>query len=145
MKQAMTDFFRAHTAERANGVHETGLQENGVYRYYSTQRPIAPGTFPKDQNAPVNIVNFDARSPVEDGRMQAWGYLEYPHPLTQKQAADYELHPAIQTHVKEADRPVQTTKKKSLLEDLHQKQAMLEQQKKSAAHVQKKSKEMDIS
>lgn len=144
MKQAMLDVFREHAAERAAGTHETGLQESGLYRYYSTQRPIAPGTFPKDQNAPVNIVNFDTRSPVEEGRMQAWGYLEYPQPLNTKQAADYELRPATQSHVKEADRPVQGEKKKSLLEDLHQKQAMLEQ-KKSAAHTQKKSKEMDIS
>ena len=49
-----------------------GLQENSTYRYYSTQRPVAPGTFPKrPDNKVVEIVNFDKRD-----------------------ASDYELRPA---------------------------------------------------
>lgn len=145
MKQAMQEAFRAHTAERA-AVHspDAGLQESGLYRYYSTQRPIAPGTFPKGQNAPVNIVNFDERSPVDGGQTQAWGYLEYPKPLTEKQAADYELRPAGRSHSKEAVLAEQGGKKKSILQDLHEKQAMLERQKKADAHTPKKSKEMEI-
>lgn len=32
-----------------------------MYRYYSTQRPVGPGTFP---GRPENIVNFDSREEV---------------------------------------------------------------------------------
>lgn len=74
-----------------------GLQENGFYRYYSTQRPVDIGTFPKPpNNKPVEIHNYDAdsRIPVENGMIQAWGYIEYPKPLTEKQVSDYELRPA---------------------------------------------------
>ena len=73
------------------------LQENGVYRYYSTQRPVDLGTFPKPPDNPVvRIHNYDANSriPVEKGMIQAWGYVEYQRPLTEKQADDYELRPA---------------------------------------------------
>ena len=43
-----------------------GLQENGRYRYYSTQRPVDIGTFPKPAgNAPVEIHNYDNRQLVE--------------------------------------------------------------------------------
>ena len=73
-----------------------GLQENGFYRYYSTQRPVDIGTFPKPaDNKPVEIHNYDSRIPVEDGSMLAWGYLEYAKPLTEKEARDYELKPAL--------------------------------------------------
>ena len=74
-----------------------GLQENGAYRYYSTQRPVDLGTFPKPPDNPVvEIHNFDAdsRVPVENGMIQAWGYVEYQKPLTEQQASDYELRPA---------------------------------------------------
>jgi hypothetical protein len=57
-----------------------GLQENGNYRYYSTQRPVDLGSFPKPQDNPVvEIHNYDAdsRVPVENGMIQAWGYVEY--------------------------------------------------------------------
>jgi antirestriction protein ArdC len=71
------------------------LQENGRYRYYSTQRPVDIGTFPKPaDNKPVEIHNYDSRIPVENGTMLAWGYLEYAKPLTEKEASDYELKPA---------------------------------------------------
>ena len=72
-----------------------GLQQNGRYRYYSTQRPVDLGTFPKPaDNKPVEIHNYDSRIPVENGTMLAWGYLEYAKPLTEKEARDYELKPA---------------------------------------------------
>ncbi len=74
-----------------------GLQENGTYRYYSTQRPVDLGTFPKPPDNPVvEVHNYDAdsRIPVENGMIQAWGYVEYQKPLTEKEAGDYELRPA---------------------------------------------------
>ena len=46
------------------GVHERtdGHEQAEYYRYYSTQRPVDLGTFPKPPgNAPVEIINFDER------------------------------------------------------------------------------------
>lgn len=65
-----------------------------VYKYYSTQRPVDIGTFPKTENGPDEIVNFDKRESVENGRFLAWGYLLYHAPLTEKQIYDYELRAA---------------------------------------------------
>ena len=47
-----------------------------MYRYYSTQRPVGPGTFP---GRPESIENFDTREEVP-GIGPAWGYLEYREP-----------------------------------------------------------------
>ena len=67
----------------------------GLYQYYSTQRPVDIGTFPKPpHNAPDEIVNYDQRIPVEGGAFLAWGHLTYTKPLTEKQTSDYELRPA---------------------------------------------------
>lgn len=69
--------------------------EQTEYRYYSTQRPVDIGTFPKPPgNEPIHFTNFDERRLVENGTMRAWGVLSYAHPLTDKQMYDYELRPA---------------------------------------------------
>ena len=61
-------------------------------KYYSTQRPVAPGTFPKpDGNKVIEIVNFDERQYCKEAGRDCWGYIEYEHPLSEKQAVDYEL------------------------------------------------------
>ena len=54
-------------------------------RYYLTQRPPAPGSFP---GKPVNMKAFDNRKHVEEIGRPAWGWVEYEEPLTEKQAAD---------------------------------------------------------
>ena len=75
------------------GVRQT--EAPGLYKYYSTQRPVDIGTFPKPpHNTPDEIVNYDQRIPVEGGAFVAWGHLTYTKPLTEKQASDYELRPA---------------------------------------------------
>lgn len=62
------------------------------YRYFSTQRPIAPGTFPKPIDNPIlNIKDFETRSYVGKIGREAWGYLEYEKPLTDEQIEAYEL------------------------------------------------------
>ena len=67
-----------------------------IYRYYSTQRPVDIGTFPKPSgNEPTEIQNFDVRTPVEDGAFMAWGILTYAKPLTVDEMARYELRPAL--------------------------------------------------
>ena len=106
------------------GVHERtdGHEQAEYYRYYSTQRPVDLGTFPKPPgNAPVEIINFDERRMVEGGTMRAWGELAYLKPLTEKQMEDYELRPApgnpdraarpsITAQLKEAARRVEPPK-----------------------------------
>jgi hypothetical protein len=71
-----------------------GLSEKNAYKYYSTQRPVDIGTFPKTVSGPIRFVNFDTRESVEMGRIQAWGYLIYDAPLTEKQISDYKLRAA---------------------------------------------------
>ncbi len=61
-------------------------------RYYSTQRPVAPGTFPKPAgNKVLEIVNFDELKYCPESGRDCWGYIEYEKPLTEKEAVDYEL------------------------------------------------------
>lgn len=74
--------------------HDYSVSEKTAYKYYSTQRPVDIGTFPKTENGPLYLVNFDKRESVEQGRFLAWGYLVYDAPLTEKQMADYELRAA---------------------------------------------------
>ena len=59
-------------------------------RYYSLLRPVAPGSYPK-RIEPVEIKNFYDRIYVEEIGMEAWGYIEYPEPLTEQEAEDYDL------------------------------------------------------
>ena len=67
-----------------------------IYLYYSTQRPVDIGTFPKPLgNEPVEIQNYDQRTPVEDGAFMAWGVLTYTKPLTADDMARFELRPAL--------------------------------------------------
>ena len=78
-------------------VKNTELGPDGVYRYYSTQRPVDIGTYPKPpDNLPLSIVNYDddRRRPVANGRLMAWGELTYAKPLTEKQMEDYEVKPS---------------------------------------------------
>ena len=65
------------------------------YKYYSTQRPIDIGTYPKPPEAPkVELIFYDQRKPVENGTALAWGELIYDAPLTPEQVSDYELRPS---------------------------------------------------
>ncbi len=65
-------------------------------RYYSTQRPVMPGGFPRIQgNEVLKIQNFDTRLYCPEVNRSAWGYIEYEAPLTQAQASSYELVEAI--------------------------------------------------
>ena len=70
------------------------IPEKDAYKYYSTQRPVDIGTYPKTDGGPVRLENFDKREDVEQGQFKAWGYLVYDAPLTAKQIYDYELRPA---------------------------------------------------
>lgn len=122
-----------------------GLQADGKYRYYSTQRPISPGTYPNGENKPVSIENFDERQAVENGQLQAWGYLEYNEPLSQKEMNDYELKAVSASVTRVNTLKKQTEKKKSVLADLHNKQEQISGVKTpKKEHVKKNDKEMQV-
>lgn len=104
---------------------EAVKQEDGMYRYYSTQRPVGPGTFPTQQGHQENVRNFDDRIDIPAERIKAWGYIEYSEPLTEKQVKDYELKPALTVEMKEKSPVKDTHEKKSVLADLKAKQAFV--------------------
>ena len=86
---------RVESYQQQFSVKVAQIEAPGLYKYYSTQRPVDIGTFPKPAgNAPDEIENYDKRVLVEGGAFLAWGHLTYTKPLTEKQAADYELRPA---------------------------------------------------
>lgn len=52
------------------------------YKYYSTQRPVMPGTYPKpEDNQAMLIHNFEKREYVQEIGRLAWGYVEYDKPF----------------------------------------------------------------
>ncbi len=59
-------------------------------RYYSTQRPVMPGSFPK-KAAVEKIENFDTKTYCEEIGREAWGYIEYREALTKEEADAYDL------------------------------------------------------
>lgn len=61
-----------------------------MVKYYSTQRPFGPGTFPQ-RDGTETITNFDGKIYCEEIGREAWGYIEYREPLTKEEADAYEL------------------------------------------------------
>lgn len=59
-----------------------------MYRYYSTKRPVAPGTYP---GSPADIHSYGQNGADFPTIGKVWGYLEYEEPLTPQQVSDYEL------------------------------------------------------
>ena len=94
--KALADYNnRVFDYERQYGVQRLETQGPDFYKYYSTQRPVGIGTFPRPKdNLPVGVLNYGERRPVEGGSYRAWGELLYHDPLTEKQISDYELRPA---------------------------------------------------
>lgn len=63
-------------------------------RYYSTQRPVTPGSFPNaDSNRALKVHNFDGKTYCAEIRREAWGYIDYEQPLSPEEAASFELTP----------------------------------------------------
>lgn len=72
-----------------------GIEQQELYRYYSTQRPVDIGTCPMPQDNPmVGFLNYDERISVEHGTFRAWGEVIYRSPLTPDQMYQYELRPS---------------------------------------------------
>ena len=59
-------------------------------RYYSTQRPVMPGGFPRKTDV-VEIKNFYVKTFCEEIGKEAWGYIEDQAELTKEEADAYEL------------------------------------------------------
>ena len=65
-----------------------------TYKYYSTQRPIDLGTYPKSYfNRPIHMDIYPGRQQVPGEAFQAWGAIVYTQPLTEQELRDYELRP----------------------------------------------------
>lgn len=63
---------------------------NTKRRYYSPERPIAPGTFPKSAE-PCEVVNFEKRQFVEKLGCWCYGYISTDKVLTKEEMYEYEL------------------------------------------------------
>ena len=72
-------------------------------RYYSTQRPVCPGTYPKPYAGnPAwsgirisEIHNSDRKEFVSEIGREAWGWIEYTGKIPEEDAREYELVPAV--------------------------------------------------
>lgn len=63
-------------------------------KYYSTQRPITPGSFPKPENNPVlELQNFENSTYCQEIDGEAWGWIEYKNPLSESETGQWELTP----------------------------------------------------
>lgn len=58
-------------------------------KYYSTQRPLAPGCFPRE--GVIMVTNFDEKKFCEEIGREAWGYVTYAGDLTPEAVKAYEL------------------------------------------------------
>lgn len=69
-----------------------GRKDNDMrYRYYSTQRPFGPGTYPRQDGTECYINFFGGKIFCEEINREAWGFIEYREPITPEAAAEYEL------------------------------------------------------
>lgn len=86
---------RVFSYEQDYGVKRLETYGPEFFKYYSTQRPVDIATHPRPKdNLPVAHLNYNDRRPIEGEAFRSWGELWYRHPLTEQQAADYELRPA---------------------------------------------------
>lgn len=84
---------KSATGEKKVPVRKTRSKKKEAektHRYYSTQRPFGPGTFPQ-KDGRETVVNFDGKTYCEEIGKEAWGYIDYPEPLTKEEAESYEL------------------------------------------------------
>ena len=87
---------RAEDYQRRYHVFEVEqAPDKETYKYYSTQRPIDIGTYPKSYfNRPIHMDVYFTRQQVPGEAFQAWGAITYAQPLTDQEMRDYELRPA---------------------------------------------------
>lgn len=90
--------FRQRVEDYQNQYHVNIVEQvprQSLYRYYSTQRPVDIGTYPKSPiNPPTKVENYDGRLRVEGGAFLAWGEIHYTRPLSEGELRSYELTPS---------------------------------------------------
>lgn len=59
--------------------------------YFSTLRPVGPGTFPKE--GMIEFENYNSRLYVPAINRAAWGVLYYNRELTREEMENYDLVP----------------------------------------------------
>lgn len=105
--------------EKQYGVSRLETSGPDFFKYYSTQRPVDIGTYPRQkENLPVAHLNYNTRQPVEGEAFRAWGELWYLHPLTEQQIADYELRPAHDNPEGREPVPERCSKKRSIAQQM---------------------------
>lgn len=62
-------------------------------KYYSTQRPVGLGTYPRDAKV-IMIENFDEKTYCPEIEAEAWGLLTTAEPINDADVEAYELTPA---------------------------------------------------
>lgn len=58
------------------------------YLYYLLMRPVGPGCQPPGS---INWGSMDGKTVIPEIGHHAWGWVEYDHPLTEKELQDYEM------------------------------------------------------
>ena len=93
---ALEDYAgRVDSYKQQYKVQELPQPQQKTYKYFSTQRPVDVGTYPKGEgNQPLEINNYHQRMFVEHDTILAWGELVYVRPLTSGELYDYELEPS---------------------------------------------------
>ena len=86
-------FMKQYNVEKTFNEYMKQNIETKTYRYYSLERPISLGTYPKKVNV-INIVNYDNKQLSDDIGRLTWGYIEYKEPLTKNDCYEYELEPS---------------------------------------------------
>lgn len=143
-KNAMESAARDYEIRIAEYQQQYKVCEKGTYKYYSTQRPVDIGTFPKTANGPIRIFNYAGRENVESGSIKAWGFLVYDAPLTEKQIAEYELRAAPDNPDISKIEKIADGRKKSIAERMQEGAAQAARDNAARARPAKK-KEQDIS
>ena len=86
-------FMKQYNSEKLFNDYMKQNIETKTYKYYSLERPVSLGTYPKKSNS-INIVNYDTKQLIDDIGRLAWGYIEYKEPLTKNDCYEYELEPS---------------------------------------------------
>ena len=66
--------------------------EGKRYRYYMLMRPFSPGAQPSGVK---DWGDLDGHTVIPEIQHHAWSWIEYDHPLTDKEIRDYELAKAF--------------------------------------------------
>lgn len=90
LAQNIVDIMNGETIYNDRPQEAAPLRTRKDYKYYSINRPVGIGTYPRTEPV-LNIENYSGKELVEDGAFRAWGHIVYADPISEKDAAAYEL------------------------------------------------------